>query len=160
MQIRPAKAADLPQILNIYEQARRFMAQTGNPTQWGDGYPKRSLLEQDMVRQQLYVVEDAGTLAGAFMFFQGPDPTYAEIFDGQWLDDAPYGTIHRLASAGTVRGIGQRCLDWCFAQCGNLRGDTHRDNQMMQQQFLKNGFVRCGLVYMEDGTERIAYHRR
>ena len=30
----------------------------------------------------------------------------------------------------------------------------------MQQQFLKNGFVRCGLVYMEDGTERIAYHRR
>ena len=33
MQIRTAHAADLPQILNIYERARRFMVQTGNPTQ-------------------------------------------------------------------------------------------------------------------------------
>ena len=160
MQIRTAHAADLPQLLNLYEQARRFMVQTGNPTQWGDGYPKQPLLEQDIARQQLYVAEDAGALTAVFMFFQGPEPTYAEIFEGQWLDDAPYGTIHRLASAGTVRGMGQWCLDWCFSQCGNLRGDTHRDNWVMQQQFLKNGFVRCGLVYMEDGTERIAYQRK
>ena len=79
MQIRTAHAADLPQLLNLYEQARRFMVQTGNPTQWGDGYPKQPLLEQDIARQQLYVAEDAGALTAVFMFFQGPEPTYAEI---------------------------------------------------------------------------------
>lgn len=160
MQIRTAHAADLPQLLNLYEQARRFMVQTGNPTQWGDGYPKQPLLEQDIARQQLYVAEDAGALTAVFMFFQGPEPTYAEIFEGQWLDDAPYGHHPPSGQCGDGAGMGQRCLDWCFSQCGNLRGDTHRDNWVMQQQFLKNGFVRCGLVYMEDGTERIAYQRK
>lgn len=126
MQIRTAHAADLPQLLNLYEQARRFMVKTGNPTQWGDGYPKQLLLEKDIARQQLYVAEDAGTLAAVFMFFQGSEPTYAEIFEGQWLDDAPYGTIHRLASAGTVPGDGgSGASTGAFPQCGNLRGDTH-----------------------------------
>jgi hypothetical protein len=159
MDIRKATSADLPRLLELYAGARQFMAANGNPTQWGDSYPELSLLEGDIARGELYVVQEAAEIVGVFMFFQGPEPTYTEIFDGDWKNDAPYGTIHRLASAGTVRGVGQFCLDWCYAQCGNLRGDTHHDNHVMQAQFLKNGFEPCGTVYMADGSARIAYQR-
>ena len=37
-----ATAADLPQILAIYAHARAFMAQHGNPNQWGASPPNGS----------------------------------------------------------------------------------------------------------------------
>ena len=45
MEIIPAQLQHLPAILDIYDHARTFMAQAGNPTQWGDGYPQKALLE-------------------------------------------------------------------------------------------------------------------
>ena len=41
----------------------------------------------------------------------------------------------------------------------NVKGDTHEDNYVMQKVFEKNGFRRCGIIYVEDGTPRIAYQR-
>ena len=55
--IRKANLSQLPQILSIYERARAFMAQTGNPTQWGDHFPPHDLLRSDIPKKQLYVVE-------------------------------------------------------------------------------------------------------
>ncbi len=40
MQIRASQKEDITAIMRIYEKARAFMDQTGNPTQWGDGYPQ------------------------------------------------------------------------------------------------------------------------
>ena len=37
--IRLAVQTDLKQILEIYDWARRFMAENGNPTQWGTSHP-------------------------------------------------------------------------------------------------------------------------
>ena len=37
--IQKANLSQLPQIMEIYAQARTFMAQTGNPDQWGSQYP-------------------------------------------------------------------------------------------------------------------------
>lgn len=31
------------------------MEQTGNPTQWGDGYPKQELIEDDLRQEHSYV---------------------------------------------------------------------------------------------------------
>ncbi|HBC38030.1 MAG TPA: GNAT family N-acetyltransferase, partial [Porphyromonadaceae bacterium] len=39
MRIRSSQPADLPQLMQIYETARRFMQETGNAGQWVDGYP-------------------------------------------------------------------------------------------------------------------------
>lgn len=41
MHIRTATIADLDALERIYATARRFMAENGNPTQWGDGRPTR-----------------------------------------------------------------------------------------------------------------------
>ena len=56
--IREATADDLPQINKIYEYARSFMADNANPTQWSGGYPKESMLKNDIENQNLYVIEN------------------------------------------------------------------------------------------------------
>ncbi len=54
--IRKATLGDMPQILEIYEDARKFMAANGNPTQWGTSHPETSQLEQDIKDGVLYVI--------------------------------------------------------------------------------------------------------
>ena len=98
--------------------------------------------------------------SGVFAFILGPDPTYRTITDGQWLNDTlPYGTIHRLASAGRQKGVATAVITWCLEHCESLRADTHADNKAMQHLLEKNGFTRCGIIRVEDGTPRIAYQR-
>ena len=111
------------------------------------------------IRDRLYVCEEQETLAGVFMFCTEPDATYQKIYEGKWIQEGAYGTMHRMASSGQIKGVASFCLDWCFKQCGNVRGDTHEDNYVMQRVFEKNGFQRCGIIHVEDGTPRIAYQR-
>ena len=41
----------------------------------------------------------------------------------------------------------------------SIKNDTHRLNQSMQRMLVKNGFVRCGIIYLENGEERIGFER-
>jgi RimJ/RimL family protein N-acetyltransferase len=81
------------------------------------------------------------------------------ITDGAWVNDKPYGVIHRIASAGYRKGIASFCMAHCFRLCGNLKIDTHKDNHPMQNALAKNGFVRCGIIYLQNGDERIAFQK-
>lgn len=92
--------------------------------------------------------------------FWGADPTYQVIEGGAWLNDAlPYGTIHRLASSGKSKGVASAVIEWCLEHCQSLRADTYADNQIMQHLLEKNGFTRCGIIHVADGTPRIAYQK-
>ncbi len=157
--IRPAGRRDLQAVLDIYAAARAFMASHGNPSQWGGGYPSRALVEEDIALGRSYVAQLEGRVRGVFMFSLGPDPTYAVIEDGAWPDDGPYGVIHRIAGDGQGRGLVAAAVDFCQSRCEALRIDTHHDNHVMQRALEKCGFVRCGIIYTDDGTPRIAYHR-
>lgn len=161
MYIRKAVYEDLPAILPVYERARNFMASCGNTVQWINNYPKKELLEEDIRKDQLYLCMEGEQIAMVFVFFIGEDPNYATIIDGSWPDSRPYGTIHRIASSGLIPGVSTFCIRWCYEKCrahnANLRGDTHEKNIPMQHVFEKNGFRRCGIVFMADGTPRIAY---
>lgn len=153
--IRPAVQADLNQIEKIYAHARRFMAENGNPTQWGNDYPRRELLEADIKTGNLYVAEDHNQIYGVFLFVMGEDPAYSYIKNGAWCSDLPYGTIHRIASCRS--GLFRQALEFCRCRCSHIRIDTHADNKPMQHLAEKHGFRRCGIIYVEDGTPRIAY---
>lgn len=96
---------------------------------------------------------------GVFYYKEGRDRTYDVIEGGEWLSEAPYGVVHRITSDGTVKGTASFCLDWAFRKCGNLRIDTHRDNVVMQNLLKKNGFSYCGIIHVEDGSERLAYQK-
>ena len=157
---RGAVRGDLAQILKIYARAREFMAENGNPTQWGDGYPTPELLAEDIDTNRLFVYLINGQMMAVFAFILGADPTYAKIENGSWLNDTlPYGTIHRLASSGKRHGVATEVITWCLEHCESLRADTHEDNKIMQKVFEENGFTKCGIIHVADGTPRIAYQK-
>lgn len=159
MKIRKTAPAELEQIMTLYEHARFFMADNGNPSQWGSTYPPCSLVQTDIENGDSYVCEDQGRIIATFYYKDGPDPTYQQIEEGCWLNGRPYGTVHRITSDGSVRGAASYCLNWAFAQCGNLKIDTHRDNHIMQHLLAKNGFQYCGIIRTDDGSERLAYQK-
>ena len=157
MIVRPATPSEIDEIMHIYDIARQAMRDAGNTAQWINGYPTRELIENDIQRGVCHVIEDGGALHGVFMFAIEDDPTYAHIEDGAWPNDEPYGVIHRIGSAGTKRGILQAAVDFTRGKIGNLRIDTHADNEPMQRALAKAGFRPCGTIYCVDGTPRIAF---
>lgn len=160
MKIRKARLEDLDIIMDAYRYAREFMQKTGNANQWIDGYPARELIVKDITDRNCYVcVDPVFGIAGVFYFRIGEDRTYARIEEGHWLNEEPYGVVHRIATNGKVRGVADHCLHWCFRQCGNMRIDTHRDNRVMQHILEKNGYTACGIIYTDNGTERIAFQK-
>lgn len=159
MHIRKTRLEELDEVMDIYAYARKFMAETGNPNQWGTHKPPRARVEQDILEGVHYTCEENGEIVAVFFFDTKPDPTYTIIYDGAWPNDKPYGVVHRIASAGKVKGAGSFCLQWAFAQCGNLRIDTHEDNKVMQHTLAKNGFQYCGVIHLENGDPRIAFQK-
>lgn len=156
--IRRACDADIGELLNLYAHARRFMAEHGNPTQWGTSRPTPEQIRAGVARCVSFVCEERGQICAAFEFIPGPDPTYAVIREGAWLDaDREYRVIHRMASYGG--GAGMFCLTWCWNQWHNLRIDTHRDNYPMQNLIRKCGFTYCGLIDTDGNGERLAYQK-
>ena len=157
--IRLATQADLPVILSIYKHAREFMKNNGNETQWGNNFPPKELLIKDIDQKQLYVYVENNKVHAVFAFIIGKDSTYSYIENGKWLSDTLYGTIHRIASDGQVKGILSKAISYCESHISHLRIDTHSDNKIMQHLIIKNGFTKCGTIYVEDSTPRIAYEK-
>ena len=60
--IRKAVRADLDPVMEVYASARRFMKETGNPTQWGDDFPPRELIDGRIHRGELYVLVQEGAI--------------------------------------------------------------------------------------------------
>jgi len=160
MRIRRAETEEIDVIMRVFDAAKQFMRKTGNEKQWVDGYPSKEFILNNIRDHGLYVcLSDDGQIVGVFYFKIEADPTYAQIYDGEWLNDKPYGVVHRIASNGMQKRIGDACLQWCFEQCGNIRVDTHRDNTVMQNVLLRNDYRRCGIICVANGTERIAYQK-
>lgn len=164
MRIGHATIEQIEEIIRIYDGARSFMRENGNKTQWAGGYPSEATVRSDIDAGHLYVVCEDDTvspLLGVFYFRIGNDPTYKKIYEGAWQNDDSYGVIHRIAVSRDSHGKGVAAFiyAYCFALCGNLKIDTHRDNLPMQRSLKKNGFVPCGIIYLENGDERLAYQK-
>ena len=158
--IRKAEKNDVPVIMRLVDEARGIMRSCGNMNQWTDGYPSRETIETDIDNGHCFLcVEENGEIVASFAFIPGPEPTYKEIYEGQWLDDKPYYVVHRLASSASSHGVFNDVMDYCLDVAGNLRIDTHRDNVIMRHLLPRLGFTYCGIIYLADGAERLAYQR-
>ena len=62
MYIRCSTPNDLPELLELYEDARAFMAANGCAAQWADGYPPRELIEQNIRSGNSYVCTDGADI--------------------------------------------------------------------------------------------------
>ena len=184
MVIRQATPADIPALRPVFEAAKAIMRADGNHDQWSaPGFPDDSLLLRDIARGGGFVIEislrdplglgrndktivisseaEGGvekSIVAYFALLPSPEPTY-DIIDGAWLTDGPYGVIHRMASYPEVHGIFSTIIDYATSRFAHLRIDTHRDNRIMQHLIEKHGFTYCGIIWLEDGAERLAYER-
>lgn len=160
IEVRKAQIPELDAIMPIIDAARGIMRADGNMQQWTNGYPSRDVIAADIEQGHGHVCLRNGVLVGYFALIEGPDPTYLRIYEGEWSNlDAPYYVMHRLASTPNSHGVFAAAMDYAFGVCPNLRVDTHRHNRIMQRKLLRYGFVYCGIIYLTNGDERLAYQR-
>ena len=155
--IRHTSPADLETVMSIYDHAKIMMRKSGNMKQWSDNYPSQDVILRDIDTGNSYVIESDRNVIGVFTFAKGEEPNYA-VIDGQWPDNRPYGTIHRLAAAPGHKGIADIALHFCCRTGINIRIDTHADNVPMLGWIASRGFSYCGIIYVEDGSPRKAFH--
>ncbi len=164
MFIRNASESDVSQILKIYESAKLALKENG-VDQWQDGNPSLDSLNKDLDRGYSRVCECKAKVLGTAALYIGTEPTYNKISDGKWLtSEKKYGIVHRIAIDPEQKGGGLcgKFFDYLKEKCirkeiKSIRCDTHRDNIAMQRAMLKYGFVYCGVIIIDDGSERLAY---
>ena len=156
--IRKTELRDLDEVMGIYEHGRQIMRNSGNLFQWQNDRPYREQIIDDIEKGNSYVAENREGLCGVFALIFGEDVTYGYI-EGSWLNDEPYGTIHRIATSGREKGVLKAAVDYGFSQIENVRIDTHHDTKIMQHLLKKLGFTECGVIYLLDGDPRLAYQK-
>ena len=161
MVIRKAGYKDIEAVKQIYEDARAFMRQSGNMKQWAGGYPAEADIISDIENGILYVAVENGEIACVFCCMDTPEPTYEKIYEGEWKNGGAYRAVHRIAVSKNYhgKGVAGLCFDFALSFCGSVRIDTHRDNIPMQKTLIKNGFEYCGIIYLQNGDERLAYQK-
>lgn len=161
--IRKAKKADADNINKLFKQAIAYFKAKGID-QWQHGYPDLIDILDDIDKGCGYVQLIDNRIIGYSAIVLDGDPNYKVIYDGQWLNDESYGAIHRIVIDESCKGQGLASNFFAYAkdlcienEIYNLRVDTHKDNHSMQHLIMKNGFSKCGIIYVEDGTPRYAY---
>ncbi|KFC18756.1 GNAT family N-acetyltransferase [Chryseobacterium sp. FH1] len=159
MEIRKSNPENINQIMGCIDTARQLMRESGNLIQWTNGYPSRELMLDSIKNGFNFLIIENDDIVATFDLIIDDDPNYAIIENGAWLNDEKYGVIHRLASNGKAKGVARFCFEWCFSQFPNIRIDTHETNIAMQKVLEKLGYEKCGIIYVADGTPRLAFHK-
>ncbi len=152
--------------MRIIAQAQAYMKAEGID-QWQNGYPNEAAFETDIEKGYSYVMEEDGTIIGTMAIIFDGEPTYEHIYEGAWKTaQEPYAAIHRVAVDADCKGKGiagamiEEAVKMCKERgIRSIKNDTHRDNKSMQRMQAKNGFEYCGIIYLEDGAERIAFEK-
>ncbi len=164
MEIKKAELRFLPRLSEILEEARRNIAEL-RIDQWQKGSPTLADLENDIRNGELYMAEEGEEILGfCYIGFSG-EPTYDKIYEGEWLREK-FATVHRVAVASSSRGKGvfRALIEHAISLAKengmeSVRIDTHRGNYKMQSALRKNGFEKRGIIYLENGDERIAFEK-
>ena len=160
MKIRKATHEDLPHLMDLFANAREIMRRSGNMNQWNDSYPSEEIVKTDISEGVCNVLcNEEGKIIATMAFIPGPDPTYAKIYDGQWLDDSPYYAIHRIAVCEPGNNAAEQLFAWAFQQTKSIRIDTHKDNVIMHHVLRKQGFTHCGRILLTNGDPREAFQK-
>lgn len=165
VKFRLASIVDINQILAIIKDAQNFL-EAFNIDQWQNNYPNKEVITVDINNEESYVVEIEGEIVATLAIIFRSEATYNNIYQGSWLSDQNYVTIHRIAIDNKYKGKGISTLIIEEAEklalkkdIWSIRVDTHTDNIMMQKYLLNNNFVYCGIIYLNDNSERLAYEK-
>ncbi|WP_251861456.1 GNAT family N-acetyltransferase [Clostridium sp. Marseille-Q2269] len=166
MEFKKATKANINSIMKIITQAQVYFKEQGID-QWQNNYPNEETIKDDITRGDSYVlIKDDNIVATLAVSFD-EEKTYDSIYEGQWISNDEYAVIHRIAVDNNYKGLGlsseiiknveKLCLN---KHIHSIKIDTHKNNKSMQNLLKKNQFKYCGLIYLEDGGERIAFEKR
>ena len=162
---RKSTIDDCTVINQLYKQAIEYLKKQ-NIDQWQHNYPNMQTCTDDINQGYGYVYCHNNHVIGTVALMFKEETDYNIIYNGQWLNNEPYATIHRLVVDQSLKGkqiaslmlheIEKICLS---RHVFNIRVDTHHDNIAMQRFLEKNGFSVCGDVYLKDLSKRLAYQK-
>ncbi len=165
MEFRQANISDLDQIVEIIELSKKYLKET-KVDQWQDGYPAKEDLRRDIESGNSYVLTNKDEIIATTVISLEGESTYNSIFNGEWITNEEYIVMHRVAVHDKYKGKGifKELIKEAESLALNndifsIKIDTHRDNVSMQRAVVKNNFKRCGIIYLEDGSERIAFEK-
>ncbi len=165
MEFRKSTTNDIKDIVFIIKQAQEYFKEN-NIDQWQNGYPNEQVIINDIKSEESYVLVESGRILGtSFLSFRG-EKNYDKIYEGKWITNGSYGVIHRIAVLEKEKGRGLagyiiKSMEHICKQKNieSLKIDTHKSNKSMQKLLEKNGFRYCGVIYLEDGGERVAFEK-
>ena len=163
MKLKKAAVRNIPRIMELIDQAKEFLRQSG-VDHWQGPYPDLARIEKDVAGGKgLLCVQQGVTVGDLCRDFEG-DPAY-EALQGLWLSDRPYAVVHRLAIDNSYKGQGLATLAFTLAEerCRaagiySLRVDTDGVNRIMQHILQKSGYQYCGTICF-DNSEKIAFEK-
>lgn len=165
LNFRKTVKADVDNVMVVIKQAQEYFKEKGID-QWQNNYPNSDTINNDISNGHSYVLlKDDNIVATVAVSFDG-EITYNNIHGGKWLTDDKYAVIHRIAVDNTYKGLGlsseiiKRIEELCLSKdVHSIKVDTHKENLPMQKVFKKNNFEYCGIIYLLDGNERIAFEK-
>lgn len=165
MEFRKSTKEDLKDIMAIIRDAQAYF-KNNNIDQWQNGYPNEDSILSDIESKESYVLVDDNEIIGtAYLSFAG-ESDYDVIYEGKWLSHEDYAVVHRIAVKNDLKGKGIageifKAIEKICLERGihDIKIDTHRDNKSMQRFLEKQGFTRCGVVYLKDKSERIGFEK-
>lgn len=165
LNFRKTVKADIDNVMVVIKQAQDYFKEQGI-NQWQNNYPNSDTINNDIVNGHSYVLlKDDNIVATVAVSFDG-ESTYNNIYDGKWITNDKYAVIHRIAVDNTFKGLGlsseiiKKVEELCVINnAHSIKVDTHRENLSMQKLLKKNKFEYCGIIYLLDGNERIAFEK-
>lgn len=165
MKFRKSVKSDIKDIMDIISEAQEYFKMNGID-QWQNNYPNKEVISNDIDNGESYVfLKDDKIAATTVISFRG-EKTYDSITDGQWITNGKFAVIHRIAVHNDYKGLGISKEIIKTAEelsiendIHSIKADTHKENIPMQNLLKKSGFKYCGIIYLEDGAERVAFEK-
>jgi ribosomal protein S18 acetylase RimI-like enzyme len=159
--IRKATSIDIEFILLVTKACAKNMIKNAI-FQWNEHYPNAKTFEQDIARDELYVLTNKNTIIGTIVLSSLMDEEYQPI---KWLTTNSKNLyIHRLAIHPDFQGQGfaQQLMNFAenFAIKNDylsIRLDTFSQNERNQKFYELRGYQRLGSIYFPKQSEHPFY---
>lgn len=165
MNFRRSVKSDIRHIMKIIKEAQQYFKEEGI-NQWQNNYPNEDVIYNDIENKESYVIEEDGNIIATIVISFKKEENYNNIYNGQWVTEGECGVIHRIAIDNRYKGLGysnnliKYVEDVCKAkEVESIKVDTHEENIPMQKLLKKNGFIYCGIIFLEDKSKRVAFEK-
>ena len=154
MEIRRANSQDLNEIMILIRSCTHHM-ETQEIHQWDEIYPDEGTIKNDIEKQQLYLLEEAGHICGIIAINEYQEPQYKSI---NWKFQGKTLVVHRLAIEPSCQRKGYARMLMQFAQkiakeehYENIRLDAFIHNPAAVALYEKLGYRTAGTVTFRKG---------